>query len=89
MSSRPDVIDIGCSYADDLLCQHRLHARWLCDVTLHNPATINGLKWMLGDRPPTPEEVAALERGVKKGIADDGRTRGVTAFMFRPTTLLG
>jgi phosphomannomutase len=43
----------------------------------HNPATINGLKWMLGDRPPTPEGVAVLERGVTETIgARDTRTQG-------------
>lgn len=39
----------------------------------HNPATINGLKWMLGARPPAPEEVAALASG--SNLADP-RDRG-------------
>jgi phosphomannomutase len=37
----------------------------------HNPATINGLKWMIGDRPPTPADVAALERGVLEPAASN------------------
>ncbi len=28
----------------------------------HNAAAMNGLKWMLGQRPPTPEDVARLEQ---------------------------
>ena len=28
----------------------------------HNPAQINGLKWMLGDRPPTEQDVQELEQ---------------------------
>ena len=28
----------------------------------HNPAEINGLKWMIGNRPPTEQEVEALRR---------------------------
>ena len=42
----------------------------------HNPATINGLKWMLADRPPTPETVGVLECGVNSP-ADTGKPRGV------------
>ncbi len=43
--------------------KRRLHADGCAIVTAsHNPAAVNGLKWMLGDRPPTPDDVAALER---------------------------
>lgn len=39
----------------------------------HNPATVNGLKWMRGDRPPTPGEVTAMESGANLA---DPRPRG-------------
>jgi phosphomannomutase len=44
-----------------------LHAFGSTIVTAsHNPAAINGLKWMLGDRPPTPDDVTTLERGANE-----------------------
>ena len=43
----------------------------------HNPAEINGLKWMLGERPPRPEDVAALEYGAGEATPErDVRARG-------------
>ena len=46
--------------------QRRLNAAGCAIVTAsHHPATVNGLKWLLGDRPPTPDDVAALERGAE------------------------
>jgi phosphomannomutase/phosphoglucomutase len=66
-----DVVDLGTLptpmvyYAKD-----RLNAAGSAIITAsHNAADINGLKWMLGDRPPTPEEVAAMgreERGERR-----------------------
>ena len=35
----------------------------------HNPAPINGLKWMLGDRPPTEQDVQALGDDAEQGVA--------------------
>jgi len=41
--------------------KRRLKAAGCSVVTAsHNPAEINGLKWMIADRPPTPEDVASL-----------------------------
>jgi phosphomannomutase/phosphoglucomutase len=45
----------------------------------HNAAEINGLKWMLGDRPPTPDDVAAMGCGAGdegRGAEDEGRKKG-------------
>ena len=45
--------------------KRHLHAPGSAIVTAsHNPASVNGLKWMLGDRPPGPEDVRALARDV-------------------------
>ena len=33
----------------------------------HSPPSINGLKWMVGDLPPTEAEVEALQEGVERG----------------------
>jgi len=43
--------------------KRRLRAEGCAIVTAsHNPAEINGLKWMLGDRPPDGRQVEILER---------------------------
>ena len=57
-----DVVDLGLLPTPMIYyAKRRLHADGCAIVTAsHNPATINGLKWMLGDRPPTPDDVAAL-----------------------------
>ncbi|MHC4177804.1 MAG: phosphohexomutase domain-containing protein [Planctomycetota bacterium] len=62
-----DVVDLGLlptpmiHYARD-----RLRAAGCAIVTAsHNPAEINGLKWMIGDVPPTEEDVEALRPGVE------------------------
>ena len=53
--------------------KQRLYADGCAIVTAsHNPSPINGLKWMLGDRPPTPEGVATLQQS-EKDVAGDGR----------------
>lgn len=41
----------------------------------HAPAHINGLQWMLGERPPSPDDTAALQAGAEWGgpEADDRR----------------
>jgi phosphomannomutase / phosphoglucomutase len=57
--------------------KRRLRADGCAIVTAsHNPATINGLKWMLGDRPPTPEDVAALQRAAESSSPRAGQGRG-------------
>ena len=65
--------------------KHRLHADGCAIVTAsHNPAAVNGLKWMIGDNPPTPDEVAALERSEKEttvdGAARNSPSRGRWTF---------
>ena len=42
----------------------------------HNPAAVNGLKWLIGDEPPRPEEVAALQRSEAESVGD-GAVRAV------------
>ncbi len=75
-----NVVDLGLLPTPMVYyAKRRLHADGCAIVTAsHNPATINGLKWMLDDRPPTPDDVAALERAVdaKKGRGEgDGHRR--------------
>jgi len=57
-----NVVDLGLLPTPMIYyAKRRLHADGCAIVTAsHNPATVNGLKWMLGDRPPTPDDVAAL-----------------------------
>jgi len=57
--------------------KRRLRAAGCAIVTAsHNPPDANGLKWLLGDRPPTREDVAALERATKSvDSTRSGRTR--------------
>jgi phosphomannomutase / phosphoglucomutase len=85
-----DVVDLGLLPTPMIYyAKRRIQAAGCAIVTAsHNPATINGLKWMLGDRPPTPADVAALEQAVNssgphsrvgkgqgRGAGGDGRTR--------------
>ena len=60
-----DVVNLGLLPTPMIYyAQRRLGAAGCAIVTAsHNPAAMNGLKWMLGDRPPTPEDVAALRGG--------------------------
>lgn len=59
-----NVIDLGLLPTPMIyFAKQRLQADGCVIVTAsHNPATVNGLKWMLGGRPPAPEDVAMLER---------------------------
>lgn len=52
--------------------KQRLNADGCAIVTAsHNPSSINGLKWMLGDQPPTPEGVTLLEQLANNPSAND------------------
>jgi phosphomannomutase / phosphoglucomutase len=61
-----DVVDLGLLPTPMIYyAKRRINAEGCAIVTAsHNPATINGLKWMLGDRPPTPKDISALEQAV-------------------------
>jgi len=53
--------------------KRRLGAPGCAIVTAsHNPPDVNGLKWMIGDHPPSEREVRALKRGTD-GKARDSR----------------
>jgi len=62
MAAGCDVVDLGVLPTPMIYyAKRRLRADGCAIVTAsHNPADYNGLKWMLGDRPPTPEQVAVL-----------------------------
>ncbi len=57
-----DVVELGRLPTPMIYyAKHRLRADGCAIVTAsHNPPGMNGLKWMLGDRPPTPDDVAAM-----------------------------
>ena len=69
-----DVVDLGLLPTPMIYyAKQRLHADGCAIVTAsHNPSPINGLKWLLGDRPPTPDDVAALARSGEKTNGDGG-----------------
>lgn len=73
-----DVVDLGLLPTPMIYyAKRRLNADGCAIVTAsHNPATINGLKWMLGDRPPTPDDVAALQQAVEANKLSSGQGRG-------------
>jgi phosphomannomutase / phosphoglucomutase len=61
--SELDVVDVGIVPTPMVYyARRRLAAAGCAIVTAsHNPAEINGLKWMTGPRPPTPEDVRQLQ----------------------------
>jgi phosphomannomutase/phosphoglucomutase len=64
-----DVVDLGCLPTPMIYYARRRLAAAGCAVVTasHNPPDFNGLKWMVGDRPPTEEDVRLLERGAGNG----------------------
>ena len=70
-----DVVDLGLLptpmiyYAKDRL----LGAACAIVTASHNPPDFNGLKWMLGDRPPTEEQVHLLSHGVETAAPASAR----------------
>jgi phosphomannomutase / phosphoglucomutase len=82
-----DVVDIGLLPTPMIYyAKRRLKAAGCAIVTAsHNPATVNGLKWMIGDRPPTPADVAALQQSVESpgqgGAGGGERTRTEPRFL--------
>jgi phosphomannomutase / phosphoglucomutase len=56
--------------------QRRLKAAACAIVTAsHNPSLVNGLKWMIGNRPPAPGDVEALRRSPIAAPEENHRTR--------------
>jgi phosphomannomutase / phosphoglucomutase len=86
-----NVVDLGLLPTPMIYyAKRRLHADGCAIVTAsHNPAIINGLKWMLGDRPPTPNDVAALQQAVDSqgALAGQGRGEGNGRGHAEPRTL--
>jgi phosphomannomutase / phosphoglucomutase len=84
-----DVVDVGLLPTPMVhYAKRRLHADGCAIVTAsHNPATINGLKWMVGDRPPTPDDVAALQRAVESTGQGRGEGDGNHRTRAEPRTL--
>ena len=73
-----DVVDLGMLPTPMIYhARRRLAAAGCAIVTAsHNPADVNGLKWMVGDRPPTEDEVDALrERAEDPGSPPPSRSR--------------
>lgn len=62
-----DVVDLGLLPTPMIYyARGRLRAAGCAIVTAsHNPAEINGLKWMIGDAPPTEQDVMALQHGAE------------------------
>ena len=70
-----DVINLGQLPTPMIYhAKRRLRAAACAIVTAsHNPVFVNGLKWMIGDRPPTPEDVEAMRRPADSAVPH-GRT---------------
>jgi len=62
------VVDLGTLPTPMIYyAKQRLAAAGCAIVTAsHNPAEVNGLKWMVGESPPTEEDVRSLERAAAK-----------------------
>jgi len=62
-----DVVDLGMLPTPMIYyAKRRLAAAGCAIVTAsHNPPEVNGLKWMIGNRPPTEKDVRTLKRGAE------------------------
>ena len=67
VSTGADVVDLGAVPTPMVYyAKRRLQADGCAIVTAsHNPPDHNGLKWMLGDYPPTAEQVEILRQGAE------------------------
>ncbi len=73
-----DVVELGLLPTPMIYhAKRRLEADGCAIVTAsHNPAAVNGLKWMLRDRPPTPDEVADMQQALNSVGRSSGQGRG-------------
>ena len=71
-----DTIDLGQLPTPMIYhAKRRLKAAACAIVTAsHNPVFVNGLKWMIGDRPPAPGDVEAMRRSAEKASSQNHRT---------------
>jgi phosphomannomutase / phosphoglucomutase len=72
-----DTVNLGLLPTPMIHYAHRrLHAAGCAIVTAsRHPAEINGLKWMIGENPPTPDDVQSLQRETESGSARVGQRR--------------
>ncbi len=84
-----DVVELGLLPTPMIYhAKRRLEADGCAIVTAsHNPAAVNGLKWMLRDRPPTPDEVADMQRALSPVEHSSGQGRGEDRTRTTPRTL--
>ena len=73
-----DVVDLGLLPTPMIYyAWRRLHAAGCAIVTAsHQAFDMNGLKWLIGPHPPTPEEIAALEHQAEVCNGASGATGG-------------
>ena len=64
-----DLVDLGTLPTPMIYyAKRRLAAAGCAIVTAsHNPADVNGLKWMIGEPPPTEDDVRSLEQATASG----------------------
>ena len=70
-----DLVDLGPLPTPMIYyAKRRLKAAGCAIVTAsHNPAEVNGLKWMIGDRPPSQQDVRALRRAAEQRAKRNSR----------------
>jgi len=71
-SAGVDVVELGLLPTPMIYyARRRLAAAGCAIVTAsHNPAAVNGLKWAIDGKPPTPQEVAQLRRAVESPVSE-------------------
>ncbi|MBN2578598.1 MAG: hypothetical protein JXB10_06360 [Pirellulales bacterium] len=71
-----DVVNLGILPTPMVYhAKQRLRADGCAIVTAsHHPAGMNGLQWMVGDRPPTLSDVEALGRAAEESASETGRS---------------